>query len=146
LLAGNPESTHSTLDKGNAMNTVGNKPLSQQGQDMADKAAGTAQSAIQSTQRSADSAFDALSSKVDDLRGQAAPLLNRVSSQAEAAARRGIDAVRDTSQQLREKAQRASDSAVGYVKDEPMKAMLIAAATGALLMGLVALLSRSSRD
>ena len=110
---------------------------------MADKAAGTAQSAIQSTQRAADSALDSLSSKVDDLRGQAAPLLNRVSSQAEAAARRGIEAVRDTSQQLREKALRASDSAVGYVKDEPIKAMLIAAATGALLMGLVALLSRS---
>ena len=73
------------------MNTVSSKPLTQQGQEMADKAAGTAQSAIQSTQR-------------------------------------------------------AADSAVGYVKDEPIKAMLIAAATGALLMGLVALLSRSSRD
>ena len=129
------------------MNTVSSsKPLAQQGQDMADKAAGTAQGAIQSTQRAADSALDSLSSKVEDLRGQAAPLLNRVSSQAEAAARRGIEAVRDTSQQLREKALRASDSAVGYVKDEPIKAMLIAAATGALLMGLVALLSRSSRD
>jgi len=29
------------------------------------------------------------------------------------------------------------------VKDEPIKAMLIAAATGALLMGLITLLSRS---
>jgi len=139
--------TDPILVKGTAMNTVSSsKPLAQRGQDMADKAAGTAQSAIQSTQRAADSALDSLSSKVEDLRGQAAPLLNRVSSQAEAAARRGIEAVRDTSQQLREKALRASDSAVGYVKDEPIKAMLIAAATGALLMGLVALLSRSSRD
>ena len=128
------------------MTTVSTKPLSQQGQDVADKAAGTAQSAISSTQRAADGALDSLSSKVEDLRSQAAPLLNRVSSQAEAAARRGIEAVRDTSQQLREKALRASDSAVGYVKDEPIKAMLIAAATGALLMGLVTLISRSSRD
>lgn len=130
------------------MNTAStsNKPLAQQGQDVADTEAGTAQSAIHSTQRATDSALDALSAKVEDLRSQAAPLLNRVSSQAEAAARRGIEAVRDTSQQLRDKAARASDSAVGYVKDEPIKAMLIAAATGALLMGLVALLSRSSRD
>lgn len=124
------------------MNTV-SKPLSQQSQEAADKVAGTAQSAIQSTQRAADSAFDTLSTKVEDLRGQAAPLLNRVSSQAEAAARRGIEAVRDTSQQLREKALRASDSAVGYVKDEPIKAMLIAAATGALLMGIISMLGRS---
>ena len=34
-------------------------------------------------------------------------MLNKVSSQAEAAARRGMEAVRDTSQQLREKALQA---------------------------------------
>lgn len=127
------------------MNTVSSttKPLVQQGQDLTDKAAGNAQSAIRSTQKAADSALDNLSSKVDDLQEQAKPMLSRVSSQAEAAARRGIEAVRDTSQQLRERALRVSDSAVGYVKDEPVKAMLIAAATGALLMGIVALMSRS---
>ncbi|HWK83175.1 MAG TPA: hypothetical protein VNS61_05510 [Caldimonas sp.] len=115
------------------------KPQSQPGQEIADKAANTAQSAIRSTH----SALDSLSAKVDEIHDQAAPLLSRVSSQAEAAARRGIEAVRDTSQQLRDRALRASDSAVGYVKDEPIKAMLIAAATGALLMGIVALISRS---
>jgi len=125
------------------MNTASSKPLAQQGQEAADKVADQAQGAIRSTQRAADSALDSLSSKVDEVRDQAAPLLSRVSSQAEAAARRGIEAVRDTSQQLREKALRASDSAVGYVKDEPIKAMLIAAATGALLMGVIALMSRS---
>ena len=44
---------------------------------------------------------------------------------------------------LREKAQMASEQTVAYVKDEPVKSMLIAAATGALLMGLVSLLGRS---
>jgi ElaB/YqjD/DUF883 family membrane-anchored ribosome-binding protein len=127
------------------MNTVSSttKTLAQHGQEAADSAANSAQSAIRSTQKAADEALDSLSDKVEDAREQAAPLLSRVSSQAEAAARRGIEAVRDTSQQLREKALRASDSAVGYVKDEPVKAMLIAAATGALLMGIVALMSRS---
>jgi hypothetical protein len=83
------------------MNTIGtntpSKPLAQQGQDIADNAAGTAQNAIRSTQRAADQALDRLSEKVDDVRSQAAPLLNKVSSQAEAAARRGMEAVRDTS-------------------------------------------------
>ena len=124
------------------MNTS-TKPLAQQGQDAVDQAAGTAQSAIRSTQRSADSALDSLSSKVDEVRSQAAPMLSKVSSQAEAAARRGIDAVRDTSQQLRDRAVQASDMTVAYVKDEPMKALLIAAATGALLMGLITMLARS---
>jgi hypothetical protein len=93
------------------MNTLSNKPLASKARTWPTRPPAPAQSAIQSTQRAADSALDSLSAKVEDLRGQAAPLLNRVSSQAEAAARRGIEAVRDTSQQLREKAQRASDSA-----------------------------------
>jgi ElaB/YqjD/DUF883 family membrane-anchored ribosome-binding protein len=128
------------------MNTIGStttKPLAQQGQDMADNAAAGAQNAIRSTQRAADSALERMSEKVDEVRSQAAPILNKVTSQAEAAARRGIDAVRDTSQQLREKAVQASDMTVAYVKDEPIKAMLIAAATGALLMGIISLMSRS---
>ncbi len=128
------------------MNTIGSttsKPLSQQGQDVADNAAAGAQNAIRSTQRAADSALDRMSEKVDEVRSQASPILNKVTSQAEAAARRGMEAVRDTSQQLREKATQASDMTVAYVKDEPIKAMLIAAATGALLMGIVSLMSRS---
>ncbi len=129
------------------MNTIGNtpgtKPQPQQGQDMGDSAANTAQGAIRSTQRSADQAFDRMSDKVDELRDKASPMLNRVTSQAEAAARRGMDAVRDTSQQLRERAAQAQDMTVAYVKDEPIKAMLIAAATGAVLMGLITMLSRS---
>ena len=128
------------------MDTIGStthKPMSQQGQDMADDAAGTAQGAIRSTQRATDQALDRLSDKVDQVRSQAAPMINKVTSQAEAAARRGMEAVRDTSQQLRERALQAQDMTVAYVKDEPIKAMLIAAATGALLMGLITLMSRS---
>ena len=46
-----------------------------------------------------------------------------------------MEAVRDTSQQLRERALQAQDMTVAYVKDEPIKAMLIAAATGAAADG-----------
>ena len=119
------------------------KSFAQQGEEAADQAAGTAQSAIRSTQRAADSALDTLSSKVESVRSQAGPMLSKVGTQAEAAARRGMDAVRDTSQQLRDKAVHASDMTVAYVKDEPIKAMLIAAATGALLMGLISMMARS---
>jgi ElaB/YqjD/DUF883 family membrane-anchored ribosome-binding protein len=131
------------MDTTGSTSTNTNKPVAQQGQDMADNAAGAAQGAIRSTQRAADQALDRLSDKVDEARGQTAPLLNKVTSQAEAAARRGMDAVRDTSQQLRERAAQAQDMTVAYVKDEPIKAMLIAAATGAVLMGIVSMLGRS---
>ena len=76
----------------------------------------------------------------------AAPLISRLTAQAEAAARRGADVVRDTSAQLKEKASQAQETTVGYIQEEPMKAILIAAATGAALMGLISLMTRSSND
>jgi ElaB/YqjD/DUF883 family membrane-anchored ribosome-binding protein len=124
-------------------NTTGTKSQAQQAQDMTDNAADATQGALRSTQRATDQAFDRLSETVEGVRSKAGPMLNKVASQAEAAARRGMDAVRDTSQQLRDRAMQAQDMTVAYVKDEPIKAMLIAAATGAVLMGLITLLSRS---
>ena len=121
-------------------------PLGQQAASIADSAADSATSAIRSTQNVANEAFDRLSDKVEDARSHAAPLLNRLTTQAEMAARRSADAVRDTSAQLRERAARASDTTVGYIREEPVKSMLIAAATGAALMALIGLLSRSRRD
>ena len=66
-----------------------------------------------------------------------------VARQAEDLTQRGVDAVRAGGEQLREKAQTLSDSTVGYIKDEPIKSMLIAAATGAALMAMLSLISRS---
>ena len=43
----------------------------------------------------------------------------------------------------RDRAAKVSDNTVGYIKDEPMKSMLIAAATGAALMALVSLVTRN---
>ncbi|MGH8795441.1 MAG: hypothetical protein ACREXI_00160 [Caldimonas sp.] len=111
-----------------------------------DKIGNAADGAARSTHQAVDQAADSITNKVEDLRSQAAPLIDRVSAQAEAAARRGIEAMRGSSQQLRDKAARATDSTVAYVKDEPVKAMLIAAATGAALMALVSLMGRSRND
>jgi ElaB/YqjD/DUF883 family membrane-anchored ribosome-binding protein len=66
-----------------------------------------------------------------------------VAQQASDLTQRGADAVRAGGQQLREKAQSLGDSTVDYIKDEPVKSMLIAAATGAALMAMLSLISRS---
>jgi ElaB/YqjD/DUF883 family membrane-anchored ribosome-binding protein len=79
-----------------------------------------------------------------DLRQQVAPLLARAGEQASALAQRGVDAVRDRSLQVREQALRASDSTLNYIKDEPVKAVLIAAAAGAALMALIGLLRKAN--
>jgi hypothetical protein len=44
---------------------------------------------------------------------------------------------------LRVKAGHASDNTVHYIQHEPVKAVLLAAVTGAALMALVSLISRS---
>jgi ElaB/YqjD/DUF883 family membrane-anchored ribosome-binding protein len=69
--------------------------------------------------------------------------LDKLAEQASALAQRGVDAVRDRSLQARDQALRASDSTLNYIKDEPVKAVLIAAATGAALMALIGLLRKS---
>jgi ElaB/YqjD/DUF883 family membrane-anchored ribosome-binding protein len=103
--------------------------------ERADQAARSADDAIRSTQRAAHEALNGLSAKASEVR-----------EQAESLARRGMEAVRDSSTHLRERAVKASDTTVSYIRDEPVKSMLIAAATGAALMALVSLLGRSRRE
>jgi ElaB/YqjD/DUF883 family membrane-anchored ribosome-binding protein len=110
---------------------------------LVDRAAHSADEAIKATKSYANHALDSASSAVDEVRHEAAPLFNNVTEQAGALAQRGVDAVKESSQQLREKAQKASDTTVGYISQDPIKAMLIAAATGAALMALIGLMGRS---
>src|SRR5687767_2309870 len=119
-----------------------NKPFSQASNNLDD----TSDSTLQAVQRSGHEAIDSLSDKAQDLRDQAAPVLNRVAAKAEELARRSADVMRDRSEAIRERAARSSDATIAYIKDEPLKSILIAAATGAALMALVSLLSRDSRD
>lgn len=110
--------------------------------NIADQAAETATQAIRSTQSLANAAFDRMNDKVEGARDTASPMIDRWSSQAEAAARRSVEAMRETSAQLREKALQAAGSTSGRIQDDPLKAVLIAAAAGAALMALLNLLRR----
>ena len=110
---------------------------------LTDQMSQTADEAIRTTQLLANEAVDGLAHAMQDARAQAVPMLNRASEQVGALAQRGVDSVRQTSLQLRERTRDAADGTVQYIKDEPVKAMLIAAATGATLMALVSLISRS---
>ena len=79
-------------------------PSAQQGQDMADNAAdaGAGRDPLDPARRRPGARSPLQQGRRGPQPGR--PMLNKVSSQAEAAARRGMEAVRDTSQQLRENA------------------------------------------
>ncbi|MDY0745384.1 hypothetical protein SNE35_12755 [Paucibacter sp. R3-3] len=91
----------------------------------------------------ADEAVSKLQDKIHDAGDQAASALGRVAGQAEDIARRTLDRARETSTQVRERIGRAGDATVGYIKDEPVKAVMIAAATGAVTALVLSWLSRS---
>jgi len=77
------------------------------------------------------------------LMDQASHAADQVARSSQHLANGVMDSVRDTSHQLRVKAEHASDNTVRYIQHEPVKALLMAAATGAALMALVSLISRS---
>lgn len=111
--------------------------------NLVDQAAQSADNAIKSTQQVTNQALETLAGSVQDARKQVSPLLNRASEQASALAQRGLEAVRSGTQQVRQTALQATDTTAGYIKNDPIKAVLIAAATGVALMALVSLISRS---
>jgi len=108
-----------------------------------DSAADAAEQALASTRRVANEMLDSVGDSIEGVRQQAMPMLNRASDQAIAMAQQGVDAVRDTSRHWREQAQHASDRTVTYIREEPVKAMLIAATAGALLAALAGLVRRA---
>ena len=120
-------------------------PLAQTIDTLADKATGTAEHALMATQHAANEALSMLADKVLEIRNQAVPLVTSANGQAKDYLHQGMDSVRHATHQLTDAALHARDGASGYVKEEPLKALLIAAATGAALMALVSLIGQTHR-
>lgn len=83
------------------------------------------------SRRIANDTFDSLSHAVEAARHSAIPAIERLGASAESLARRSIDLARARSALVRAQAHRASEQTVGYIRDEPLKSVLIAAAVGA---------------
>ena len=106
--------------------------------DRLEAAAREAASSLNARGRYASAAIDKLA-----LRGQdgAEPVADGLTGRALDVARR----VRDGSDHLRLEVSRASERAAGYVRDQPVRSMLMAMATGALLYAAVRMLGGRSR-
>jgi ElaB/YqjD/DUF883 family membrane-anchored ribosome-binding protein len=126
-----------------------NKPLpsaEDQFGTAAERATEAADHAVNTTRRVANDALDHVESAIHSARANVQPAISRIASQAETLARKGLDAVKDSAYQVRDRATNLSDVTVRYVKDEPVKAVLIAAATGAALMALLSLVNSARRN
>jgi ElaB/YqjD/DUF883 family membrane-anchored ribosome-binding protein len=118
-----------------AMNTTGND-LAKQGQNFADKAADKVQTGIQSARQTGAEVSDKLSSAVETARTQAGPSIEKAADQAQTLYRQGVDSAKAAAQSVRDSAAQTSESIVTFTKENPVKAILIAAASGALLITL----------
>ena len=113
---------------------------------LADQASSKAEEALGATRRAANSALDRLQDGVNELRADAPGALGRVAAQVDELTRHGVERARRASADVRHSAERTGERAVGYVKDEPLKSMLLAAATGAAVAGLISLLLSKRHD
>ncbi len=110
-----------------------------------DTAKQTAENAIRSTQQAADEKLNQIADKVDSVRSPG-PTISRIANDADQLRQRSVDVLRNASFQMRETAMRASDNTVAYIRDEPVKSVLIAAAVGAASMALLSAMSRTGRE
>lgn len=115
----------------------------EQGSGLADAVARSAERAIQSTQRGANETLESLSGAVEEARRKAGPMLDQAGDHVSSLAEHGAEAIRGTTHAVRERARHASDATLDYIRNEPLKAVLIAAATGAVLMALISLMRNS---
>lgn len=84
--------------------------------------------------------------KIAEVSHEASAAMSRMTGQVEDLARRTLDRARETSAQVKERIGRAGDATVTYIKDEPVKAVMIAAATGAATALLISWLSSRRRE
>ena len=122
----------------------GNKPTASP-TPLVDAATRSVDQALSATRQAANGALDGLGEVAHQLRDDTVPVIDRFSDQAHALARQGMDAMREQSLHLQARARRTSDDTRHYIRDEPVKSVLIAAATGAVLMALAGLLMRPQR-
>jgi ElaB/YqjD/DUF883 family membrane-anchored ribosome-binding protein len=114
-------------------------------QALADKASDKIQAGIRSAQQSAKDAGDSLASKVSEVHDKAVPVIRNAGSRAQSTLQQGFDTVSDIAGQARDVAATTADSIVSYTKRNPVQALAIAAASGALLYVAIKAL-RSYRD
>ena len=113
--------------------------------NIADRAAISADHAIKATQGALNHALDRMADDVHGLQQQASPMVERANGQVQALAHSSLSRMRSTSQHLRESAHTGADNARGYIREEPVKAVLIAVLAGAALAGVLGLLGHGNR-
>lgn len=112
----------------------------------ADELAARTQSAWDEGRRFASEAHEALDDGARAARHEAAEAFGRARSQVGDAARRGWDSARELGANVRHRVDLAGERTTATIKEQPVKAVLVAAAAGALVALLLGALASHGRD
>ncbi len=85
------------------------------------------------------------SAALDATANAAQQAVNVLTDEAQGLAKRTSDLMSESAAQVRRQAELTRDATRGYIQDEPLKSVLIAAAAGAGLVLLGSLLTRNAR-
>lgn len=107
------------------------------------KAASSVKDGIDAASASADRAMNAASNKWSDVRDGAAPLVKQGIDQARGWADDQAGRVQAGVKSARAKADDLGEQLFDYVREEPVKSLLIAAAVGALVLSVLGSIARS---
>ena len=125
------------------MDTSGkDNDFANKGHAFADKAADKLQSGIRDAKQGANSAASTASSKVESIRSGTNDAIDKASDQAQTL----LDTLSQATQKAKDFAVDTQDSVVAYTREKPVKALLIAAATGAVLVTLIRAFLPSDRE
>jgi ElaB/YqjD/DUF883 family membrane-anchored ribosome-binding protein len=86
-----------------------------------------------------------LSNKVDEIRSDATTGFRQATARAQAMGKQGLDAVTGAAGRARDTVSSASQSVIDYTRENPVKALTIAAVSGGLLVAIAKAI-RASRD
>ena len=103
---------------------------------LSDKVLQSAHDAVDTTRDYANDALDNADRKVRGMRSRLDPAIDEWTATAQRLARRSLDFASDTGTRAQQSLHRYADATERYVTEQPVKAVLIAAAAGAVLAAL----------
>lgn len=101
--------------------------------DLSASAAEQAEVAIAATKRATDSAAQSVHAGLDTMQEKVPSMLTHAGAAADELIAQGVQRARAASSAVRQTTGRAQERTVVYIREEPLKAMLIAAGVGALV-------------
>lgn len=112
------------------------RPIPALASELAQRSADKADRVVAATESVVNATADAVNDGLEQLRDSGTSALTGVAAQTDALTRKGVESALRAAAALREKAQVTGDRTVGYIREQPVKAVVMAAAVGVLL-GLV---------